>query len=265
MSEDVTKKFKTTPICRNCGSDVRVEYSPKTGYYSKCEKCGSDCAASPFSSGQAEQDWLYSMFCANFEFGRSEAPLKQSGKPLKVFLSGPMTGYDNFNFEKFDSIGARLAKAGVETVNPVNICRKYKKDRVLADKAVFARMVEEQQVAEKTCSAILMFNGWETSNGARLELDTALKNGLDVYLEKDIDIILARAADPNVKIAVALRELHDEDWKTQSTRRDPDIPAGSRVIVRKENMINFYGGPWTQVEWSGNTYWVAPDSILILD
>lgn len=181
MANDITEKFKTPPICRNCGSEVRVEYSPKTGYYSKCAKCGSDCAASPFSSAAAEQDWLYSMFCANFEFGRSEAPLKQSGKPLKVFLSGPMTGYDNFNFEKFDSMDARLTKAGVETVNPVKICRRYKKDRVLADKAVFARMVEEQQAAEKTCSAILMLDGWETSNGARMELDVALRSGLDVY------------------------------------------------------------------------------------
>ena len=62
MAEDITYKFKSQPICRNCGADVRVEYSPDIGYYSKCEKCGSDCVASPFSSGRDEQDWLYKMF-----------------------------------------------------------------------------------------------------------------------------------------------------------------------------------------------------------
>ena len=268
MAEDITAKFKSQPICRNCGADVRVEYSPCTGYYSKCEKCGSDCAASPFSSdrdGRDEQGWLYKMFGANFEFGRSETPLKSERKALKVFLSGPMTGYENFNFKKFDTIADRLSRAGVDVVNPVDICRKYKKERVLADKSVFAQMVDEQQVAEKACSAILMLDGWETSNGARLELDTALRNGLDVFQEKDISLVIGLASNPRAKLAVALCEIYDEDWKTQSARKYPNVPAGARMIVITENYVNFYGGPWTRVMWDGNMYWTNPDSIFILN
>ena len=49
-----------------------------------------------------------------------------------------MTGYENFNFKKFDAIADRLSHAGVDVVNPVDICRKYKKEKVLADKSVFA-------------------------------------------------------------------------------------------------------------------------------
>ena len=265
MAEDITYKFKSQPICRNCGADVRVEYNPDTGYYSKCEKCGSDCAVSPFRSSADEQDWLYRMFCSNFEFGRSETPLKSEHRKLKVFISGPMTGYENFNFKKFDSVADILSHAGVDVVNPVDICRKYKKEKVLADKSVFAQMVEEQQVAEKTCSAILMLNGWEVSNGARLELDTALKNGLDVFQEKDIGLITGLASNPNAKLAVALREIYDEDWKTQSARKYPNVPAGVRVIVITENYTNFYGGPWTRIIWDGNMYWTKSDSIFILN
>ena len=126
-------------------------------------------------------------------------------------------------------------------------------------------MVEEQQAAEKTCSAILMLNGWEVSNGARLELDTALKNGLDVFQEKDIGLITGLASNPSAKLAVALREIYDEDWKTQSARKYLNVPPGARVIVITENYTNFYGGPWTRIMWDGNMYWTKPDSIFILN
>ena len=215
---------------------------------------------SPFRSSADEQDWLYRMFCSNFEFGRSETPLKSERRKLKVFISGPMTGYENFNFKKFDAIADRLSHAGVDVVNPVDICRKYKKEKVLADKSVFAQMVEEQQAAEKTCSAILMLNGWEVSNGARLELDTALKNGLDVFQEKDIGLITGLVSNPGAKLAVALREIYDEDWKTQSARGYSDIPAGSRVLVLHENVENFYGS-WIQVFWNGSTYYTSAKSV----
>lgn len=56
--------------------------------------------------------------------------------------------------------------------------------------------------------------------------------------------------------AVALEELADEDWKTQAARKYPNIPKGSKVNVLQENMYNWYGGPWTRVEWNDNWYWV---------
>jgi len=52
--------------------------------------------------------------------------------------------------------------------------------------------------------------------------------------------------------AVALEELADEDWKTQLARKYPNIPIGSKVNVLQENYYNWYGGPWTRVEWNGN-------------
>ena len=124
-------------------------------------------------------------------------------------------------------------------------------------------MVEEQQAAKKTCSAILMLNGWEVSNGARLELDTALKNGLDVFQEKDIGLITGLVSNPGAKLAVALREIYDEDWKTQSARGYSDIPAGSRVLVLHENVENFYGS-WIQVFWNGSTYYTSAKSVSTL-
>ena len=61
--------------------------------------------------------------------------------------------------------------------------------------------------------------------------------------------------------AVALEELADEDWKTQFARRYPNIPKGTLVNVLQEDYYNFYGGPWTRVEWNGNWYWTSPSKL----
>ena len=61
--------------------------------------------------------------------------------------------------------------------------------------------------------------------------------------------------------AIALKELADEDWKTQHARKYQNIPAGAEVEIIEENYDNFYGGPWTRVEWKDNLYWVDPKQL----
>lgn len=58
--------------------------------------------------------------------------------------------------------------------------------------------------------------------------------------------------------AITLKELADEDWKTQHARKYSNIPAGAEVEIIKEDYYNFYGGPWIRVEWKDNLYWVDP-------
>ena len=108
-------------------------------------------------------------------------------KPKKIFLSGPMTGYPGYNFQKFNLVEKQLAEARIECINPVHICKKYKEEHVLADKAVFDKMIAEEQEAEMGCDAILLLDGWQMSKGARLELKTALEMDMQIFLEEDLD------------------------------------------------------------------------------
>jgi len=105
---------------------------------------------------------------------------------LRIFLSGPMTGHENFNFDKFNFIENVLKQYGVDVVNPVRICKKYKKEHVLGDKAVFDKMVAEQQEAEKTCNAIMLLHGWQNSKGVKLELKTAANLDFKFFLDSDV-------------------------------------------------------------------------------
>ena len=97
-----------------------------------------------------------------------------------------MTGYPGYNIQRFNLAEKQLADAGIECINPVHFCKKYKEDHVLADKAVFDKMIAEQQEAERGCDAILLFDGWQMSKGVRLELKTALEMGMQIFLEEDL-------------------------------------------------------------------------------
>ena len=112
---------------------------------------------------------------------RELLPVDDDGKPIRIFLSGPMTGYPDYNFPFFNMVATTLKECGYDVVNPVDICKKYKKEKVLSDKSVFNAMIEEQQKEERTCTDLLLLPGWELSKGVRLELKTAIEKDMHIY------------------------------------------------------------------------------------
>ena len=107
-------------------------------------------------------------------------------KSLRIFIAGPMRGYEKYNFPKFDAIEKCLKDNGIDCVNPGRISRKFKEKDVNSDIAVHNKMVDMQQEAERTCNAILLLNGWQWSKGVALEVKTAAELGMQFLLESDI-------------------------------------------------------------------------------
>lgn len=60
--------------------------------------------------------------------------------------------------------------------------------------------------------------------------------------------------------AIALKELYDEDWKTQLALKYPNIPKGAEVNVEGENVYNFYG-EFARVVYFGRNYYVKKEDI----
>lgn len=106
---------------------------------------------------------------------------------MKIFISGPMTGFEHFNFPKFDAWEKKLNAEGHQAVNPAHISRKFKKAEILAYGDKFKQMVSEQLELEKSCDAILLLDGWEKSQGVRAELKTAIELDLKIILESNYD------------------------------------------------------------------------------
>lgn len=113
---------------------------------------------------------------------RKEDQERFGGK--KIFISGPMTGKPNYNFDVFDFWEEKIKRAGGECVNPAHISRKFKAEDVLKHGEVFQQMVTAQLEAMKhKCDTILLLDGWENSSGVRAELATALNLGFTIILE----------------------------------------------------------------------------------
>lgn len=60
--------------------------------------------------------------------------------------------------------------------------------------------------------------------------------------------------------AITLKELSDEDWKTQLAKGYPNIPANTIVKVLNDNFVNFYGS-FCEVEWQGRHYYVNKNGL----
>lgn len=107
---------------------------------------------------------------------------------MKLYIAGPMRGYDQFNFPAFDEAAARLRSFGYEIVNPAEIDRELGFDETTNDLSKFeelggmAAAMHRDFGAILDCDGIALLPGWEHSSGARAELFVAQVTGRLVWL-----------------------------------------------------------------------------------
>ena len=131
---------------------------------------------------------------------------------MRVYLSGKMTGVPDLNRPAFDAAEKRLSAQGHFVMNPHRISALFGTAEELAcsfyalyelekpqnayttmsdlDKAMnedcarLARAVMDADLAAvRSCDAIYLLKGWETSRGAKKELAEAIAHGLTVMQE----------------------------------------------------------------------------------
>ena len=93
---------------------------------------------------------------------------------MRVYISGPISGYKNFNRSAFEEAERNLKAKGYEVINPLN----YPVDEYhVCMKRDIALLLK--------CDAIFLLQGWSRSNGAKTELAVACAIGLEVWNETD--------------------------------------------------------------------------------
>lgn len=131
---------------------------------------------------------------------------------MRIYISGPMTGYPDLNLPAFDAAEKRLTDDGHFVINPHKISALFGTPAELAvsfleyyrlllqfgdglmgsDGALrgtkyrtrVARAVMDADLAAvRSCDAIYLLRGWEQSRGAKKELAEALTHGLTVMQE----------------------------------------------------------------------------------
>ena len=120
---------------------------------------------------------------------------------MRIYLSGPITNMPDLNRPAFDAAEKRLTSYGHFIINPHDLTPIFgtaeeiaKSFEELYDPAYFesavrpslARCVMSADLAAvRSCDAIYLLRGWETSRGAKKELAEALAHGLQVMQEGD--------------------------------------------------------------------------------
>ena len=88
----------------------------------------------------------------------------------RIYLAGPMTGYQDFNYPAFNAEAARLRALGFEVENPAETPDQPSWE-------AYMRIALRQML---TCDTVALLPGWINSRGANLERNVAQKVGLTI-------------------------------------------------------------------------------------
>jgi hypothetical protein len=98
----------------------------------------------------------------------------------KLYLSGPMTGVENFNHELFNRVAAEFRMVGFEVCSPSEFFDgDTTREREDYMREAFKYLLE--------ADTVVILPGWEQSKGARIEITVAQELGLNLveYVEPD--------------------------------------------------------------------------------
>lgn len=96
----------------------------------------------------------------------------------RLYLAGPMTGFEDFNFPAFNAMAADLRARGYVVENPAE-------HGVVAD-ADWSDYMAYDLTRLGLCGMVAVLPGWENSKGARLEVHIARELGMKVVNAHDL-------------------------------------------------------------------------------
>lgn len=105
--------------------------------------------------------------------------------PMKLYLSGPMTGIPKHNFPAFEFAMGRLMYEGHQVVSP-HMQEGDEEHGKSADgfsvtPELYDELLARDYALIEECDGIVFLPGWEDSGGAGREGEHALKHGLTLY------------------------------------------------------------------------------------
>ena len=93
---------------------------------------------------------------------------------MKIYIAGPMTGYQNFNREAFNKVAEQIHRHGDVALNPAILPDGLAHDEYLTICMAMLDVADE----------VVMMPNWEYSVGANKEHDRATQRGMQItYLE----------------------------------------------------------------------------------
>tara|TARA_Y100000401_G_scaffold116613_1_gene122824 strand:+ start:99 stop:461 length:363 start_codon:yes stop_codon:yes gene_type:complete len=113
-----------------------------------------------------------------------EVPRNEYNK-VKIYIAGPMRGYENLNHEAFDLAERSLSKSVIfDPVNPAKMDRAFGLDSsVDMTKEELKDALKRDVDVIFESDAMYMLRGWERSEGAKMEHSLAVALGMSIHYE----------------------------------------------------------------------------------
>lgn len=100
----------------------------------------------------------------------------------RVYVAGPMTGIEDYNFPAFIAAAQKLKSQGYEVVNPA--------DHGVVEGAEWSDYLRHDIAKLSRCEKMFFLPGWENSRGAQLEKHIAECIGIKIfYLDSEYNVI----------------------------------------------------------------------------
>lgn len=96
---------------------------------------------------------------------------------MKIYIAGPMTGYEGLNFPAFHDAARRMRECGHYVINPAEINPNLDAD--------WTECMLEDIKQLSTCDGIYLLEGWDGSYGAQIECLVAQKLKLQIIKETE--------------------------------------------------------------------------------
>ena len=96
----------------------------------------------------------------------------------RIYLAGPMSGIEAFNYPAFNAEASRLRALGHHVENPAETPPQD-------DWAAYMRRSIRQML---TCDMVVLLPGWEASRGACIETHLAMDLGIPVRMPDSIGL-----------------------------------------------------------------------------
>ena len=94
---------------------------------------------------------------------------------MKIYIAGPMTGYENYNRPMFNAVAQQMLSGGHVALNPATL-----------PDGLSQREYMDICLAMLRCAdAIYMLEGWEHSAGARAENALAEKLEMEIIFQEE--------------------------------------------------------------------------------
>lgn len=117
-----------------------------------------------------------------------------------VYIAGPMTGIEDFNFRAFDAASYKWKEKGFDVINPAALSRQKAEELGIEIGELCVRECAMLDLVEiiSRASHMFMLKGWEYSKGAKTEHALAQWLGISISYE--------------VEESIKAHNTHNKEW-----------------------------------------------------